>query len=146
MVNLNRVHLMGNLTRDPEMRYTPKGNPIAEIALAINRSWTDEENQKREKVTFVAVELWARLAEIAGQYLKKGSPVFIEGRLKKEEWVDKTSGEKRSKLGVAGERLQFLGSRQENEAAASGPSSRGPCFTAYSTGQSATNQTVGYSV
>jgi single-strand DNA-binding protein len=126
MANLNRVFIIGNLCRDPEMRYTPKGTPIAEIALAINRIWTDEENKKREEVTFVDVILWARQAEIASQYLRKGSPLFVEGRLQLDTWDDKQTGQKRSKLRVVGEHLQLLGSRQDNDAAASGPPSRGP--------------------
>jgi single-strand DNA-binding protein len=115
MANLNKVCLIGNLTRDPEMRYTPKGTPIAEIALAINCTWTDEKNQKREEVTFVDVILWSRLAEVAGQYLRKGSPAYIEGRLQMDSWTDKQTGQKRSRLRVVGEHLQLLGSRQDSD-------------------------------
>jgi single-strand DNA-binding protein len=111
MANLNRVLLMGNLTRDPDLRYTPKGTPLAEIRLAINRAWT-EEGQKHEEVTFVDVILWNRLAEIAQQYLHKGSPVLIEGRLQLDTWEDKQTGQKRSRLRVVGENMQLLGSKE----------------------------------
>ncbi|MEA3187882.1 MAG: single-strand DNA-binding protein [Chthoniobacter sp.] len=111
MANLNKVMLMGNLTRDPEVRYTPKGTAVCEIGMAVNRQFTSENGEKREEVTFVDVTLWGRQAEIAGEYLKKGRPVFIEGRLQLDTWDDKTSGQKRSKLRVVAEGMQFLGSR-----------------------------------
>jgi single-strand DNA-binding protein len=119
MANLNRVLLIGNLTRDPEVRYTPKGTPVTEIGLAVNRIYSGEDGEKKEETTFVDVTLWARQAEIAGQYLKKGRPVFIEGRLQLDSWDDKQTGQKRSRLRVVAESLQLLGSRQESE----GPSS-----------------------
>ena len=115
MPNLNRVLLIGNLTRDPEVRYTPKGTAVAEIGLAINRIYSGEDGEKKEETTFVDVTLWARQAEIAGQYLKKGRPVFIEGRLQLDTWDDKQTGQKRSKLRVVSESLQLLGSRPEGE-------------------------------
>ncbi len=123
MANLNRVFLIGNLTRDPEVRYTPKGTAVADLGLAVNRVFTAEEGERREEVTYVDVVLWARLAEIAEQYLKKGRSVFIEGRLQLDSWDDKQTGQKRSKLRVIGETLQMLGSRSDAEggpAAASG--------------------------
>ena len=92
MANLNKVFLMGNLTRDPEIRFTPKGTAVAELALAINRVWSEEGGEKREEVTFVDVTLWARLAEIAQQYLARGAPAFIEGRLQLDTWDDKQTG------------------------------------------------------
>ena len=98
MPNLNRVLLIGNLTRDPEVRYTPKGTAVAEMSLAINRYTQTEGGEKKEEVTFVDVTLWARLAEISGEYLKKGKPVFIEGRLQLDTWDDKQTGQKRSRL------------------------------------------------
>src|SRR3954470_876788 len=113
MPNLNKVMLMGNLTRDPEIKYTPKGTAIADIALAVNRNYTTESGEKREEVTFVDIELWGRQAEIAGEYLKKGRPVYIEGRLKLDTWDDKATGQKRSKMRVVGETMQFLGSRDD---------------------------------
>ncbi len=111
MANLNKVMLMGNLTRDPEVKYTPKGTAVAELGLAINRIYSGDNGEKREETTFVDVTLWGRTAEIAGEYLKKGRPVFIEGRLQLDSWEDKTTGQKRSKLKVVGEGMQLLGSR-----------------------------------
>jgi single-strand DNA-binding protein len=119
MANLNRVLLIGNLTRDPEVRYTPKGTPVTEIGLAVNRIYSGEDGEKKEETTFVDVTLWARQAEIAGQYLKKGRPVFIEGRLQLDSWDDKQTGQKRSRLRVVAENLQLLGSRQESEGSSS---------------------------
>jgi len=115
MANLNRVLLIGNLTRDPEIRYTPKGTAVADIGLAVNRVFSGEDGEKREEVTFVDVVLWSRLAEIAEQYLKKGRPVFIEGRLQLDSWDDKQTGQKRSRLRVVAENLQLLGSRGEGD-------------------------------
>jgi single-strand DNA-binding protein len=119
MANLNRVLLIGNLTRDPELRYTPKGTAVTEIGLAVNRVYSGEDGEKKEETTFVDVTLWARQAEIAGQYLKKGRPVFIEGRLQLDSWDDKQTGQKRSRLRVVAENLQLLGSRQDGEASSS---------------------------
>ncbi len=112
MANFNKVILLGNLTRDPEVRYTPKGTAVAEVGLAINRFIpASDGGEKREETTFVDVTLWSRLAEIAGEYLKKGRPVLIEGRLQLDTWDDKTSGQKRSKLRVVGETMQLLGGK-----------------------------------
>jgi len=129
MANFNKVMLMGNLTRDPEVRYTPKGTAVAEIGLAVNRIYSGENNEKREETTFVDVTLWGRTAEVAGEYLKKGRPVFIEGRLQLDLWEDKQSGQKRSKLRVVAEGMQLIGSRggsgssEGDEAASSSRSS-----------------------
>jgi len=112
MANVNKVILIGNLTRDPEVRYTPKGNAVAELGLAINRFFTQDNGEKREETTFVDVTLWGRQAELAQQYLQKGRPVYIEGRLQLDSWEDKQSGQKRSKLRVVGEVMQFLGGRE----------------------------------
>ena len=106
--------LIGNLTRDPEVRYTPKGSAVADLAIAVNRNYTAESGEKREEVTYVDIVLWAKLAELAGQYLKKGRPVFIEGRLQMDQWEDKQTGQKRSRLRVVGENMQFLDSRRDN--------------------------------
>jgi single-strand DNA-binding protein len=108
MANLNKVLLLGNLTRDPELRYTPRGTAVADIGIAINRIWNNEQNQRQEETTFVDITLWGRQAEIAQQYLSKGRGVFIEGRLQMDTWEDKTSGQKRSKLKVVAENLQFM--------------------------------------
>ena len=125
MASFNKVILLGNLTRDPEVRYTHKGSAVCDLGLAVNRSYTLDSGEKREEVTFVDVVLWARLAEIAGEYLKKGRPVFIEGRLQLDTWDDKQSGQKRSKLRVIGETMQLLGGRPPGAAGSSGASEGG---------------------
>ncbi len=111
MASLNKVMLIGNLTRDPEVRYTPKGQAVTDIALAVNRSYLVD-GQKREEVTYVDVTFWGKAAEIIGQYMKKGRPMYVEGRLRLDTWDDKTTGQKRSRLTVTGDEFQFLGSRE----------------------------------
>lgn len=115
MANFNKVILAGNLTRDPELRYTPKGTAIAKFGLAINRNWTGEDGQKREEVTFVDVDAFGKQAEVIGQYLRKGRPVLVEGRLKLDQWDDKQTGQKRSRLGVVLEQFQFIDSGRGGE-------------------------------
>jgi single-strand DNA-binding protein len=117
MASFNKVILLGNLTRDPEVRYTPKGSAVCDLGIAVNRIYTTEGGERREEVTFVDVVLWARLAEIAGEYLRKGRPVFIEGRLQMDSWDDKQTGQKRTKLRVVGESMQLLGARPGGAAA-----------------------------
>lgn len=112
MASLNKVMLIGNCTRDPEVRYTPKGTAVTDLGLAINRYYTTDSGEKQEETTFVDVTLWGRTAEIAAEYLKKGKPVFIEGRLQLDSWDDKQTGQKRSKLKVVGDGLQLLGGRE----------------------------------
>jgi len=121
MANVNKVILIGNVTRDPEVKFTSKGSAVTDIGLAINRNYTLDNGEKREETTYVDVELWGRLAEIAGEYAKKGRPVYIEGRLRMDTWEDKASGQKRSRMKVVGENLQLLGGR----AGGSGPSEEG---------------------
>ena len=118
MASFNKVILLGNLTRDPEVRYTPKGSAVCDLGIAVNRVYTTDGGERREEVTYVDVVLWARLAEIAGEYLKKGRPVFIEGRLQMDSWDDKQTGQKRTKLRVVGESMQLLGSRPSGTGAA----------------------------
>jgi single-strand DNA-binding protein len=118
MASFNKVILLGNLTRDPEVRYTPKGSAVCDLGIAVNRVYTTDSGEKREEVTFVEVVLWARLAEIAGEYLKKGRPVFIEGRLQMDSWDDKQTGQKRTRLRVVGESMQLLGGRPGGAGAA----------------------------
>lgn len=114
MANFNKVILVGNLTRDPEVKYTTGGSAVAEIGLAVNRTWFDQKaNEKKEETTFVDVTLWGRQAEVAGEYLSKGRSVLIEGRLQLDQWEDKQSGQKRSKLRVVCENMQMLGGRGE---------------------------------
>lgn len=112
MASFNKVILVGNLTRDPELRYTPKGTAIAKIGIAVNRVWTAETGEKKEEVTFVDVDVFGRTAENVGQYMRKGRPILIEGRLRLDQWDDKQTGQKRSRLGVVAETVQFLGSAQ----------------------------------
>jgi len=107
MASLNKVFLLGNLTKDPELRYTPSGTAVADLRMAMNRVWTGQDGQKHEETTFVDVTLWARQAELASEYLSKGRSVLIEGRLQLDEWQDK-EGQKRSRLRVVGERMQFM--------------------------------------
>jgi single-strand DNA-binding protein len=125
MANYNKVILAGNLTRDPELRYTPKGMAIAKIGLAINRTWKSETGESKEEVTFVDVDAFGRQAEVIGQYLKKGRPILIEGRLRYETWDDKQTNAKRSKLGVVLEAFQFLDSGR-TEGGGAGDAPRAP--------------------
>ncbi len=114
MASFNKVILMGNLTRDPQVRYTPSGTAVTELGLAVNRVWFDKQsNQKKEDTTFVDVTLWGRQAEVAGEYLSKGRSVLIEGRLQLDQWDDKETGQKRSKLKVVGENMTMTGGRSD---------------------------------
>jgi single-strand DNA-binding protein len=108
MANLNKVMLIGNLTRDPEVRYTPKGTAVGDLGMAVNRRVSDGAGNWSDEVTFVDVTVWGTNAENAQKYLTKGRGVFIEGRLQMDTWEDKASGQKRSKLKVVAEVLQFL--------------------------------------
>ena len=116
--------MIGNVTRDVEVKFTPKGTAVAGITLAVNRNYKTDSGEKREEVTFVDVELWGRIAEIAGEYVKKGNPLYVEGRLKQDSWEDKDSGQKRTKLKVVAENIQLLGARQ-GAAKSTPPSSEG---------------------
>lgn len=120
MANFNKVILAGNLTRDPELRYTPKGLAIAKLGLAINRRYTTEGGEQREETTFVDVDSFGKQAEVIAQYLKKGRPILIEGRLKLDSWDDKATGQKRSKLGITLETFQFLDSGRGGEGGGGG--------------------------
>lgn len=111
MANFNKVILVGNLTRDPELRYTPKGTAIAKLGLAINRSWKNEAGEQQTEVTFVDVDCFGRQAEVISQYVKKGRPLLVEGRLKLDQWEDKNTHQKQSKLKVVLESFSFLGSK-----------------------------------
>lgn len=113
MPNLNKVQLMGNLTRDPEVRYTPKGTAVTDIGLAINRTYSGDDGERREETTFVDITFWGRQAEVIGEYMKKGRPLYVEGRLNLDSWEDKTTGQQRTRLKVVGENFQFLGGRED---------------------------------
>jgi single-strand DNA-binding protein len=140
MASLNKVMLIGNLTRDPEIRYTPKGQAVTDIGLAVNRIYSTESGEKREEVTFIDITLWGRTAEIVHQYCKKGRPLFVEGRLQLDTWDDKQTGQKRSKLKVIADGIQLLGSREGagGEGGGSGASYGGGGSPAYSGGASGT--------
>src|SRR5437867_9199132 len=118
MANLNKVLLLGNVTRDPEIRYTPKGSAVCDLGVAVNRAYTTDSGEKREEVLFVDVTLWGRTAEVASEYLRKGRPVFVEGRLQMDTWDDKQTGQKRTRLRVVGESMQLLGTRPPGTGAA----------------------------
>jgi single-strand DNA-binding protein len=111
MANFNKVLLMGNLTRDPEMRYLPSNTPVVGFGLAVNRRFRRQDGEQGEETTFVDCEAFARTAELINQYLRKGRPIFIEGRLKLDQWQDRETGGNRSKLKVIVENFQFVDSR-----------------------------------
>lgn len=111
---LNKVLLIGRLTRDPELKYTPSGTAVANFGLAINRTYKDANGDKAEDVCFVDVVAWERLAEVASEYLAKGRQAFIEGRLQMHSW-EKEDGEKRSKLEIVAQHVQFLDGSKQNE-------------------------------
>lgn len=109
-MTFNKVILLGNTTRDPELKYTPRGTAIARIGLAVNRKWKDESGALKEEVSFIDIDAFGRQAETIGQYVKKGRPLLVEGRLKQESWEDKQTGQKKSKIKVVLESFQFVGS------------------------------------
>ena len=116
MASINKVMIMGRITREIELRYTPKGTAVADIGLAVNRRRKDESGQMIDETTFVDVTLWGRTAEVVHQYSGKGQPIFVEGRLETDTWEDKETGQKRYKLKVVGGNVQLMGSKAENEA------------------------------
>ncbi len=124
MANLNKVFLMGNLTRDPQLSYTPNQTPVCEMGLAVNRRWTGQDGQAHEEVTFVDCTAFARQAETLSKYLRKGRPVFIEGRLKLDQW-EAQDGAKRSKMRVIIENFQFIDSRPAGGEAGAAPEAGG---------------------
>ncbi len=115
MPNYNKVMLMGRLTRDPEVRYSANGTAITNIGLAVNRNWRNQDGQTQEEVTFVDVTAFGKRGEAVGQYLKKGRPIFIEGHLRMDQWDDKQTGQKRSKLAIIMDAFEFIDSRGEGE-------------------------------
>jgi len=118
MASLNKVFLIGNLTRDPEVRYTPSGAAVGDLGLAVSRRFKSQDGDQKEEVCFVNVTVWGRQAETCAEYLKKGRPVMIEGRLKYDDW--EKDGKKFSKLTVTAERVQFLGGREGGGGGAAG--------------------------
>ena len=117
MPNLNKVLLMGNLTRDPELKVTPKGTPVCQFALAINRKFKLESGETKEEVIFVDIVAWGKQGETIAKYLTKGKPLYVEGRLNLEQWEDKTTKEKRSRMKVILDQFQFLDSKGEQTSA-----------------------------
>ena len=115
MANLNMVLLIGNLTRDPELRYIPSGTAVANMGLATNRIYTTQDGERKEEVCFVEIVVWSKTAENCANYLSKGSSVFVEGRLQFDSW-ETEDGQKRSKLRVVANRVQFLGGRRDEGA------------------------------
>ncbi len=120
MASFNRVIIAGNLTRDPELKYTPKGTAVCKIGLAVNRVYSTESGEKKEEVTFIDVEAWGRQGETLAQYMKKGRPLLVEGRLKLDTWEDKNTKQKQSKLKVVLESFSFIDSRAGGEGGAGG--------------------------
>jgi len=117
---------MGNLTRDPELRYTPSGTAIAKLGLAVNRVWRDAEGQQKEETTFVDVDAFGKQAETLGQYMQKGRPILLEGRLKLDQWEDKNTGQNRSRLGVVLERFSFVGGGTQADGGSPAPQQSAP--------------------
>ncbi|MBC7835196.1 MAG: single-stranded DNA-binding protein [Phycisphaerales bacterium] len=130
----NKVILMGNLTRDLELRYTPNNTAVANFGVAVNREWKSPDGQKNEEVTFVDCEAWGKQAEIMSQYLSKGRKVFLEGRLKLDTWKDKTDGSNRSKLKVVVEEFRFVDSKPGAGGAGGGGGNEGDEGSGYSGG------------
>ncbi len=124
MASLNRVFLIGNLTRDPEVRYLPSGSAVTDLRMAVNRQYRTQDGQDREETVFLTVSVFGKQAEACGQYLRKGRPLFVEGRLKLDEW--ERDGQKQSRLGVVAERVQFLGSGGGGGGAERAETSRAP--------------------
>ena len=129
MANLNKVMLIGNLTRDPELRVTPKGTAICTFSLAVNRKFKDESGGEREEVTYVDIEAWGKSGENIAKYCTKGRPLFVEGRLRLDQWEDKTTKEKRSRMKVVCENFQFLGGGR-GEGGAPGEGGEAPRYSA----------------
>lgn len=108
------VVLVGNLTRDPEIRYLQKGTAICQVTVAVNRRWKNDAGEDQEEVSFIDVDCWGRTAENVAQYLKKGASMLVDGRLRQDSWEDKETGQKRSKLKVVAQSVQFLGGKRED--------------------------------
>ena len=112
MADLNKVFLMGSLTFDPELRRTPSGTAVSELRLVTSRNWMGRDGERREEKLFIDVTVWDRQAEVCCEHLRKGSAIHVEGALKMDTWEDKSTGEKRSKIRVQADRVQFLDSRR----------------------------------
>ncbi len=137
MASLNKIYLMGNLTRDPELRHTPSGTAVCKMGLAVNRRFTTAQGEPRDETCYVDIEAWGRTAEQCSQYLRKGSSAFVEGRLRMDQWEDKATGQKRSRLLVHAENVQFIGGGAR---AAGGEDRQMPEASPYAGGQPAFNR------
>jgi single-strand DNA-binding protein len=126
MASFNKVILAGNLTRDPELRYTPKGSAVANFSLAVNRTWKTESGESKEEVSFIEIEAWGRQGEVIAQYMRKGRPLLVEGRLKQDTWEDKNTHQKQSKLKVVLEGFSFIDSKGPEGGAAPSDAPRRP--------------------
>lgn len=126
MASFNKVILAGNLTRDPELRYTPKGTAVAKIGLAVSRNWTNESGEKKEEVSFIDIEAWGRQGEVLAQYMKKGRPLLVEGRLKLDTWEDKNTKQKVSKLKVVLESFSFIDTKSGDAGSGTPPAPTRP--------------------
>jgi len=124
MASFNKVILAGNLTRDPELRYTPKGSAVTNFSLAVNRTWKTESGESKEEVSFIEVEAWGRQGEVIAQYMRKGRPLLVEGRLKQDSWEDKDTHKKQSKLKVVLEGFSFIDSKGPDGGAGGGEAPR----------------------
>ncbi len=125
MSSYNRVTLLGNLTRQPELRKTKTGTAVTEFGLALNRAWTGEDGRRQEETTFVEITVWGRAAENAVQYLQKGRSVLVEGRLQMDAWQDKETGQERTRLKVVADLVQYLGPGHGSSASGGGGSREG---------------------
>jgi single-strand DNA-binding protein len=135
MANFNKVILAGNLTRDPELRYTPQGTAVARFTLAVNRTWKSESGESKEEVSFIDVDAWSRQAEVIAQYVKKGRPLLVEGRLKQDTWEDKNTHQKQSKLKVVLESFQFIDGQRNDSGGSSAPRPARPTVAAPAPGE-----------
>jgi single stranded DNA-binding protein len=113
MPSLNSVHIIGNCTRDPELRHTPGGAAVVDLGLAINRNYVNDAGEKKTDTTFLDVTLWAKTAELVAKYVRKGAPIFVEGRIQMDSWQDKQTNQQRTRLKIVGESVQLLGSRPQ---------------------------------
>lgn len=125
MANLNKVYLMGNLTRDPELRYIPSGAAVATFDMAVNRNYTAQSGEKKRETCYIRIVVWGKMAEVCGEYLSKGSPVLVEGRLQSRSWVSQ-EGQKRSTIEVVANNVQFLRSKAQAATEAPAPDGQAP--------------------
>ncbi len=132
-MNWNQCQIGGNLTRDPELKYTPKGTAVCKIGVAVNRRWKTESGEQKEEVDFIDAEAWGKTAEIISQHLKKGQPIFFAGRLKLDSWEDKNTRQKVNKLKVVLEQFQFVGGKQDGQSSGQSSSYSQPQSSAPST-------------